>query len=566
MSRPHDYDDGSPAAARRETAPRPLGFVGWARWAWRGLSSMKVALVLLLLLAIAAIPGSLVPQRGADPNGVAQFRSDHPELFKVLDAFPIQAFDVYASVWFSAIYLLLFISLIACITPRTLHHLRALRADPPLTPSRLNRMVGFTELRLSNSAASAAVVQQKAREIIAHAKSLLKKQGYRVVVRERGRGVRCAGELSDAAEQSLGELSVAAERGYLRETGNLLFHAGLVGVLVFVAVGSGVKFNGQKALHEGETMVNALIDYDSANSGRYFDPQTLDPFRVRLDKFEVDYVRPDEGDRSSIGFAKDYRAKVTVVDRDGSSRQETIRVNHPLRVNNTHLYLTANGYAPRIVVRDAEGKIVFAENVLFIPQDQNLTSLGVVKVPHGLSYDGSATQLGLRGFFYPTKVDTSLGAFTSAYPDLENPLLTLDVFVGDLGINEGIPKSVYALDVAKMQQLAGRGVDQPALQLKIGQTAQLPQQMGTVTLEAAPRYAAFEIMRDPTAVGVLGSSVIAIGGLVVSLFVPRRRMWVKTVVCDDGTLAVQYAGLARGDDPTLESAVAQLVAKHRYCF
>src|SRR5690606_9942770 len=156
--RPNDYDDGN--SARREAAGSggrdsavtspALGVKGYLRWFWRQLTSMRVALILLLLLAVATIPGSLVPQRSADPNGVLQYQQDHPDLFKVLDAFPINAFDVYSSPWFSAIYLLLFISLIGCVLPRIAHHWRALRSAPPRTPARLQRMVGYAEQKITN--------------------------------------------------------------------------------------------------------------------------------------------------------------------------------------------------------------------------------------------------------------------------------------------------------------------------------------------------------------------------------------------------------------------------------
>jgi cytochrome c biogenesis protein len=118
------------------TNPR-LGLVGYLRFFWRQLTSMKTALFLLMLLAVAAIPGSLVPQRTSDPNGVVQYRADHPDLFPVLDKLGV--FDTYSSPWFSAVYLLLFISLIGCIIPRTKHHFEALRARPPRTPARLSR-------------------------------------------------------------------------------------------------------------------------------------------------------------------------------------------------------------------------------------------------------------------------------------------------------------------------------------------------------------------------------------------------------------------------------------------
>jgi cytochrome c biogenesis protein len=238
-------------------------------------------------------------------------------------------------------------------------------------------------------------------------------------------------------------------------------------------------------------------------------------------------------------------------------------VNHPLRVHGSPVYLIANGYAPTIVVRNAQGEVQYRESVPFIPQDTNLTSLGVIKVPYGLEgSDGKSTQLGLRGFFYPTKAELESGAYTSGYPGLEDPVLTLDVFVGDLGIDDGVPQSVYALDTSEMQQLTGRAVDKKSLELTPGKTVELPDGMGTVTLETVPRYASFDVMRNPAQEWVLVFALLSLGGLLWSLFVPRRRMWVKAVPDEDGVL-LQYAALARGDDPVLERAVTDLKDQHR---
>ena len=148
LSRPADHIDSvEPAADEASAVNQPkLGFTGWVRFLWRQLTSMRTALLLLLLLAIAAVPGSLVPQRSSDPNGVTQYFTDNPRLAPVLDG--LQMFDVYTSAWFSAVYLLLFVSLIGCIIPRTKHHLEALRARPPRTPARLSRLAGYTERTL----------------------------------------------------------------------------------------------------------------------------------------------------------------------------------------------------------------------------------------------------------------------------------------------------------------------------------------------------------------------------------------------------------------------------------
>ena len=545
-SRPSDYDGGSVDFDKRSVKGPDLGIVGWLRWFWRQLTSMRVALMLLLMLAIATIPGSLFPQRGADPNGVVLWEQNNPELFPILDAFPLQMFDVYGSVWFSSIYLLLFISLIGCVLPRIGQHWKALRTPPPKTPARLQRMAGFSSTEVTNAEASDEEKLTFARLAVEKAQELLKKQGYRAEIQEREfRGRR--------------DISVSAERGYMRETGNLVFHLGLLGVLIAVGINGAFNFHGQKVLVEGEAaMVNALIDYDMATSGRYFDNNSLEPWGLRLDELQIDYVTPEDGNPNATGQVLQHRAYVTAFPGDGSdAHEELVRVNHPLRLFGSSIYLLANGYAPTITIHDADGDVVFHESVPFIPQDSFMTSLGILKVA-----DGMPEQLGMRGFFYPTMAELESGAYYSSYPDLYDPVLTLDVFAGDLGINEGIPQSVYALDTTNMEQLTGRAIDVDSLELRPGDTVDLPDGLGTISLGEIPRYVGFDVLSNPAQAWILVSALAATAGLIVSLFVPRRRMWVKASTTDTGIL-LEYAALARGDDPTLERAVDDLRTQHR---
>lgn len=534
--RPSDHVDGDDSI----TQPR-LGFVGWLRWSWRQLTSMRTALVLLLVLAIAAIPGSIFPQRMADPNGVTQWERNNPDLFPVLDA--LKLFDVYLSPWFSAIYLLLFTSLVGCVIPRIKHHAKALRARPPRTPARLQRLEDFRAVRREAVDADAA-----ASASIDIATKQLKSLGYRVERYDRGRS-----------------FSVSAERGYWRETGNLLFHLALVGVLITVGVGGGFAYTGQRVLVEGETFANTLVDYDSMNRGRFVSDDALTPYAMRLDSFDVTYQPFGE---PGSGQAGDFSANVSVQDTTGSSTDGAVRVNHPLGVGGDQIYLLGNGYAPTITVRNAAGDIVYRNSVPFLPQDNNMTSLGVVKVT-----DGMPEQLGLIGFFYPTAASGQKGAIASGYGDLINPLLTLDVYSGDLGINDGIPKSVYVLDTTGMKKLAGRTTDVKSIELGPGETGDLPNGLGTVTFEdespdgatdasqSVKRFASLQIHHDASAVWVLVFALSALGGLMLALFVPRRRVWVKASG-EDGVVSLEYAGLARGEDPTLAAAVDDLVAGH----
>ncbi len=540
--RPADHADAPAPRASDAIAQPKLGIVGWMRWGWRQLTSMRTALVLLLLLAVAAIPGSIVPQRSADPNGVSQFRVDNPDLFPILDG--MQMFDVYTSAWFSAIYLLLFVSLIGCVIPRTKHHWQALRARPPRTPVRLARLDDHAEALLRAPDGEDPVVA--AGRAVDLAQAQLKRAGYRVERYDRG----------DAA-------SVSAERGYLRETGNLVFHGALVGVLIAVGIGGGLTYTGQTVITEGSSFVNSPgLGYTSFNPGRFVDTAALPPYTVTLDSFDVSYTPIGA---QGQGQAGDFAAHVTVQEPGAEPRDGDIRVNHPLEVAGERLYLMGNGYAPTITVRDPDGDVVFREDVEFLPQDGNMTSLGVVKVP-----DGLAQQVGLVGFFYPSAANLSTGAISSAFGDLLNPLLTLDVYVGDLGIDDGTPRNVYALDTGDMTQLTGRAVDADSIELAPGETQDLPDGLGTITFEnatmegapeAVKRYVSLSVHRDVGAPWVLAFSILALSGLLAALFVPRRRMWVKAVPAEGG-LKVEYAGLARGEDPAIAAAVAQLARDH----
>ena len=541
--RPSDHADG----AADVSSPR-LGPLEWARWAWRQVTSMRTALVLLLLLAIAAIPGSLVPQRSADPNGVTQYYTDHPELAPVLDWFKL--FDVYSSPWFSAIYLLLFLSLIGCVIPRARHHAKALMSRPPRTPARLSRLADYEKHTVDLDGDADAPAE--AARAIDRAARQLRRAGYRV---ER-----------DDSERA-GTWSVSAERGYLRETGNLVFHIALVGVLIAVGFGGGFAYTAQRVVVEGTTFVNALTDYSSFNGGRFVDGTGLAPYAVTLDEFQVSY----QGfGTNAVGQAGNFAAVITTREPGGATSEDAIRVNHPVDLAGDKLYLLGNGYAPTITVRNAAGDVVYRDSQPFLPQDTNMTSLGVVKVT-----DGMPEQLGMIGFFYPTQDVLASGAYTSNFPDLINPVLTLNVFSGDLGINDGTPRSVYTLDVGDMTQLTGGSSGVDSIELRPGETADLPDGLGTVTFEDesasgvtdAPvkRFASLQVHRDPSAVWVLVFAIAALLGLLTALFVPRRRVWVKAAVqkTPDGyALLLEYAGLARGEDPALRAAVTQVAERH----
>ena len=502
-----------------------LGVVGWLRWAWRQLTSMRVALLLLMLLAVAAVPGSVLPQRPQDPARVAEYLADHPTTGQWLDR--VGAFDVYASVWFSAIYLLLFVSLVGCIVPRTRAHLGALRARPPRTPRRFDRFparTGFT------TASSPAEVGDAAAAALRGRHRFLPR--FRVDVRPEGDGV-----------------AVAAERGYLRESGNLVFHLALVGLLVSVGTGSFLHYRGQAIVLEGRGFANAVVDYDTFESGSGFDPSSLVPFSLTLDAFTSQF------DPETLA-SRYFRADVTVREPDGTERADSIRVNHPLEAGGAKVYLQGNGYAPELTVRDSAGQVAFSGAVPFLPEDEVYTSRGVVKVPDV----STGPQIGMIGYLLPTAVEAAPGLWSSSDPQPLDPLLVLTVYAGDLGLDDGIPQNVYQLDEAGLEQAVDDAGDPVTLYVRPGETVELPDGLGELTYTATPRFVALDLRHDPTLPFVLVFSLLALTGLAVSLFTPRRRVWLRAAPGPDGRTVVDAAALARGDDIGLQGELDAVVA------
>jgi cytochrome c biogenesis protein len=518
------------AGARLNTAPEEeliagptLGVIGWTRWFWRQLTSMRVALILLFLLSLGAIPGSLIPQNSVDELKVRTFKETHRTITPLYEK--LQFFDVYSSVWFSAIYILLFISLIGCIVPRTWQFVDQLRSRPPGAPGRLTRLPAYTTWRTEaepDQVREAALVMLNKRRFRAHT-------------------------VGDA---------VAAEKGYLREAGNLVFHIALIVMLVAFAAGQLFKSEGGKLIVEGDGFSNTLTQYDDFKSGSLFSTDDLAPFTFILNDFTGTY----EKNGPQRGTPRTFEAGVTWSRGGGPDRSSVIEVNKPLVIDGTKIYLLSHGYAPVVTVRDGKGKVVFNGAVPLLPIDNNITSTGAIKVMDGYrDKNGEKEQLGFQAFFVPTFAGAGHGDMFSQFPGLGFPVLALTGYHGSLGVDAGLPQNVYQLDLRKMKQFKDPKGEILKQRLLPGEKLTLPDGAGSITFEKEVKeWASFQVSQQPGSGWALTGAIAAIAGLVGSLFIQRRRIWVRAVRGDDGITVVEMAGLGRNESPKLSEELADL--------
>jgi cytochrome c biogenesis protein len=495
---------------------------------------MGTALVLLFLLALGAIPGALLPQRSLNAGKVDDYLKAHPLIGPWLDR--LQAFNVFSSFWFTAIYVLLFVSLVGCLTPRMIEHVRSLRSTPVAAPRNLARLPKYASHH----------IQAGTDELNAVANALAERlRGWRTAIRHR-----------DGAESADSEVvEVSAEKGYLREFGNIVFHFSLLGLLVAVAVGKLFGYEGNVIViaDGGPGFCSASpAAFDSFRAGNTVDGTSLHPLCIRVDDFVAHYLPSGQATSFAANIGYQSGRDLTA----NTWRHYQLEVNHPLRLGGDRVYLQGHGYAPTFSVTFPDGQIRTA-TVQWRPDNpQTLLSSGVVRIdPPAGSYPNPAErrnhEIAIQGLLAPTEqLEGTL--LSSRFPALDAPAVAVDIYRGDTGLDTGRPQSLFTLDPRLIEQ--HRLTKEKRVNLRAGQSVRIDQgpAAGTVIrFVGAVPFVNLQVSHDPGQTWVLVFAITMMGGLVVSLLVRRRRVWVRLTPDPGGppgTVNVELGGLARTDN------------------
>jgi cytochrome c biogenesis protein len=488
---------------------------------WRTLRSMRTALILLLMLALASVAGSLVPQWPNSPERVVRFQLDHP----LVGAFYGRAglFDVFGSWWFVLITTLLFVSLVACLFPRTRALVRTLR-QRPVQAREIDSFRLYEERLVPADAAS----------VIDGSRRVLRRRMFRVARDDDGRP------------------ALAAEKGALREVGSLLFHWAFLLIVIGVIYGKGTGFTGRAAVVEGKTWIDAQANYDGQlRTGRFFNGDFTGA-GIRLRGFEDTY-------RQS-GQPMDFVSHVDLLDPQGNVvRQADIRVNDPASIDGIEFFQYGFGWAPVVEVRH-DGELISSEPITFV-QDTAPEGVPQLAMPwHGiLKLPFLEPEMGLTLELWPDSrawLQLRTTGDPVAMTGQFQPIMFFKVFRGDL-----TDTSPLSLDTSVMRR-AGRGV------VGAGQTVDLrtgdalaegasPPSL-TISFPELRQYSVFQVSRDRGVPLVLLAAILVLLGLLPALYTSRRKIWVRAEPNGDGTV-LKVGGFALQRKPQFDEEFSKLV-------
>jgi cytochrome c biogenesis protein len=500
---------------------------------WRTLRSMRTALILLLLLALASVAGSLLPQLPNSPERVASYLRDHGLWGTFLDRAGF--FDVFGSWWFTLITVLLFVSLVACLIPRTRATWRALRSRP-VQAREIDAFRHYAELTVPVEADVAYEV----------ARRTMRRRRFRVA--------------ADPAARAL-----AGEKGAAREVGSLLFHWAFILLLVGVIWGKGTGFTGYALIVEGDTWIDAQANYDGQIREGAFFGGNFTGIGVKLNSFESRF--------RNTGQPMDFVSNVELLAPDGSPiRTQDIRVNHPAQIDGLSIYQINWGWAPVIEVRDADGTLLTRQKVVM---ELEPVPTGAQGVP--------AFAMPWHGVVKVTSIEPQMAIDLELYPDSRayfqqlttgqpvamltefDPVIRYTVWRGPI-----LDPSPTTLDTTLMKK-TGTGIvgagrtsaleSAPTAGIQVGQQLQ-PDETAKVTslnFPALRRYSVLQVSRDRGVPIVLLAAILILLGLLPALYTSRRKVWVR-VRPENGGAALALGGFALQRKPQFEEEFGKLVA------
>ncbi len=274
---------------------------------WNLFSSIKLAVVVFSIISATSIVGTVIEQQAEPERNIkllAKFFGLNfaPAAFHILDTLGFT--DMFRSWWFMALLFIFTANLVICSIER-LPKIWKVVKEPvkPLTPERLNALSIKREITL----------KEKVDEASDHAGTVLKKYGFRDVVRKEDTGVQ-----------------LYAEKGRYSRLGVYVTHLSILLILAGAVIGMLFGFNASLNLPEGNSSV---VAYQSSGM------KIPLGFEIRCDNFNVSFY--DNSDTP-----KSYKSRLTILENGREVTNKVIDVNNPLHYKGITFYQASYGYSP----------------------------------------------------------------------------------------------------------------------------------------------------------------------------------------------------------------------------
>jgi cytochrome c biogenesis protein len=469
---------------------------------WKFFSSVKLAVVLLIILAIVSVIGTVIQQNEAPERYYREYSEATVRLFDMLGFF-----DMYHTWWFVLLLFLFTANLTVCTLERFPHTWKIVKAPlKPIDEDGLKALAFKQEIQLGEGREAAE----------AKAASVLKARGFRFI---ESHG-------PDSAQ-------LITQKGVFSRFGVYITHVSILLIFVGALMGSFFGFKAFINLPEGSaTRVvylrnEPLWDQIMAALGVAESPVINDPqvgvpamplgYYVRCDNFDVDYYVGRSG--MPTGMPSEYHSTLSVFDQNGQKiLDKTITVNNPLTYHGITFYQSSYGSIP-----EARGKVVLKVRKKSDPSSGEAVVVDPGASAYVASIDRTIKVVGFEPYGVRNPMTGEIAAYHTENNEYINPTVGIEIYRG-----HGGGKPLYQTTIMKTDSA------QPLMPedyvISYG---------GYV----GARYTGLQVTKDPGVWVVYAGFIMLCVGPPIAFFGSHRKLWVR-IQDRKGQAAVLVAGSA----------------------
>jgi len=466
---------------------------------WKFFSSVKLAVILLIILAIVSVVGTVIQQNEAPEKYLQEYSQSTIDIFEILGFF-----DMYHTWWFVLLLFLLTANLAVCTLERFPHTWKIVTTPiKPIEEDDLKALLFKKEITLKGGMDKAEA--RAAQTLAAHRFRFSESRGK-------------------------GTVQLITQKGVFSRFGVYITHVSILLVFIGALIGAFFGFKGFLNLPEGtarkivylrnEPLFNKILSsLGIAESSTQWSPEAGMPFmplgfNVQCDNFDVEYYVNPAG--LPTGMPSEYHSTLSVFDMNGQKiLDKRIRVNDPLTYHGITFYQSSYGAIP-----DVPGKVFLNIRQKNAADKGDVVVIDLGKSTYVPSIDRTIKFLGFASYGMRNPSSSQVVLYRSENDEYINPAVQLEVYKGT--------KPIYKTEILK--------IDQGAPSLPENYTISFIHYGGT-------RYTGLQVTKDPGVWVVYIGFILLCIGPIIAFFGSHKKLWVR-IQDRKGQMTVTVAGSA----------------------